>query len=212
MHRAFPCDAVGEAERLERRAGAHHRGRPIVPATAEVLGHHVDGIGDDEREPRQLTGLDGGGDRVHHLDVLVQHVETGLARFRVVPRRDDENVLPLDLVESTTANLDLREERACVHEVERKAARGAGIPAVDGDPPGEPAHDQCGGRRHAHSARANDPDRQPRHVAAPNSRYRLERGTLGVIPAPTPSTPARTRLATRRRVRRASRRSSRPEA
>ena len=42
VHAAIACDAVGEPERLERGAGAHHRHRPVVPPAGEVLGHHVD--------------------------------------------------------------------------------------------------------------------------------------------------------------------------
>ena len=51
-------------------------------------------------------------DGVHHLDVLVQHVEAALARRRVVAGGDDEDVLVLDLVEPAAPHLDPREQRA----------------------------------------------------------------------------------------------------
>ena len=54
----------------------------------------------------QRARLDRGRDVVHHLDVLVQHVEPALARRRVVAGGDDEDVLVLDLVEPAPAHLD----------------------------------------------------------------------------------------------------------
>ena len=44
---------------------------------------------------------------VHHDDVLVEDVEPGLARRRVVAGGDDEDVFPVDLVEAAAAYFDL---------------------------------------------------------------------------------------------------------
>ena len=101
---------------------------------------------------------------VHHLDVLVQHVEPALARRRVVAGRDDEDVLVLDLVEAAAAHLDPRQQRPGVHEVEGEAVRGAAVAAVDGHPAREPAHDDRRRGRDTDTTGADDADSQTRHA------------------------------------------------
>ena len=105
MHAALACDAVGEAERLERGSAAHDRDRTIGPAAGEVLGHHVEGVRHNHCDRWQRTGLDRVGDLGHHPDVLLLDVEPALARKGVVTGGDDEDVFAIDLVESEAARL-----------------------------------------------------------------------------------------------------------
>ena len=79
----------------------------------------------------------------------------------VVAGRDDQDVFALDLVEATAADLDLGEQRPGVHEVEGQAVRGAGVPAVDGDPAREPAHDERGRGRDPDASRPTMPTANP---------------------------------------------------
>ena len=107
VHTALACNAVGEPQRFERRSRAHHRDRLIAPSARQVFGHDVEWVGHDERDSRQLARLDGGRDDIHDHDVLVEDVESALARRRVVAGGHDEDVLALDLVEAAPAHLNV---------------------------------------------------------------------------------------------------------
>ena len=76
-------------------------------ACANALPIPLDTPVTNERDSRQLARLDGGRDDIHDHDVLVEDVESTLARRRVVAGGHDEDVLALDLVEAAPAHLDV---------------------------------------------------------------------------------------------------------
>ena len=193
-------DPLRQPEGVERGARAHDRDGAVGPAAGQVLGHHVERVGHDERDAGHLTGLDRGRDLVHDLEVAAQRVEAVLARGGVVPGGDDEDVLLLDAVRPEAADLDVRQERLRVEEVQREPARGVGGAAVHRHPACEAAHDDGRRGRHADTTRPHDPDPRSRHRRnlrgrAPRPSTRLRAATRATAP---PRRPPRARAWCRR--------------
>ena len=163
VNRAQACDRIRQAQRLERGAGAHDRDVAVVPAPGEVFGQHVERVGDDERDAGERARLDRGRNRIHDGDVLLQDVEPAFPGLGVMSRGDDENVFAIDFVQRAAADLDLRQQRPGMHEVERETARGESVTVVDRHASREPAHDERGRGRDTNTSDAHDADRQPSH-------------------------------------------------
>ena len=163
VHAALVGQPFLEAQRVERRAGAHHRHRASVPPAHQVLGEDVERVGHhdhDAREPARLHRVRG---VLHDLDVGLEHVEAGLARLHVRADRDDGDVLGLELVVAPAADLGRGQERERVEVVERLAAGPDAGAVVERDAPGEALHDERAGGGDAHSPGSDDPHAQPGH-------------------------------------------------